>query len=207
MNPRARHPANPDRRARARVAGPRPPRRPAAPLPVTVRTAEKETPVSSSMTTSAPITPLKPTHQRVAQHLVDGHNAQEIATRTGLTPNTVRQYVRDIRVSVHCPPRCKPQVLAHLLLAAEQVAPPIPERPTPELKAEQLHLLRAVAEYSTPGDIALAAKIAPADLRSALDELLDEAGAADATQLVVLAHAWHLLGARSTGTAKSGAAK
>lgn len=157
------------------------------------------------MTKSAPITPLKPTHQRVAQHLVDGHSAQEIATRTGLTPNTVRQYVRDIRMSVHCPPRCKPQVLAHLLLAAEQVSPPIPERPTPELKAEQLQLLRAVAEYSNPGDIALAAKIAPADLRSALDELLDEAGAADATQLVVLAHAWGLLGTKPTSTVENGA--
>ncbi|MCX4393191.1 DNA-binding protein [Streptomyces sp. NBC_01767] len=161
--------------------------------------------MTPSTTTSAPITPLKPTHQRVAQHLVDGHTAQDIATRTGLSPHTVRQYVRDIRVSVHCPPRCKPQVLVHLLLAAEQVAPPTPERPAPELNSEQQQLLKAVAEHSTPRDIALAAKIAPADLRSALDELLDETGAADVTQLVVLAHAWHLLGARPTGTAESGA--
>ncbi|MFJ8980135.1 DNA-binding protein [Streptomyces sp. NPDC102282] len=161
--------------------------------------------MTPSMTTSAPITPLKPTHQRVAQHLVDGHTAQDIATRTGLSPHTVRQYVRDIRVSLHCPPRCKPQVLVHLLLAAEQVALPTPERPAPELNAEQQLLLNAVTEHSAPHDIALAAKIAPADLRSALDELLDETGAADVTQLIVLAHAWHLLGARPTGTTQSGA--
>ncbi|MDJ0466057.1 helix-turn-helix transcriptional regulator [Streptomyces sp. H27-C3] len=159
------------------------------------------------MTTSAPITPLKPTHQRVAQHLVNGLTTQDIATRTGLSPHTIRQYVRDIRVSVHCPPRCKPQVLAQLLLAAKQVAPPTPDRPAPELNAEQQLLLRAVSEHSTPYAIALAAKIAPADVRSALDELLDVTGAADVTQLVILAHAWGLLGARPTGTVENGASQ
>ncbi|MGW2137603.1 helix-turn-helix transcriptional regulator [Streptomyces sp. NPDC001773] len=160
--------------------------------------------MTPSMTTSAPITPLKPTHQRVAQHLVDGLTTQDIATRTGLSPHTVRQYVRDIRVSVHCPPRCKPQVLVHFLLAAEQVAPPTTDRPAPELNAEQQLLLKAVAEHSAPRDTALAAKIAPADLRSALDGLLDGTGAADVTQLVVLAHAWGLLGTRPTGTVENG---
>ncbi|MFJ8886588.1 DNA-binding protein [Streptomyces sp. NPDC102402] len=157
------------------------------------------------MTTSAPISPLKPTHKRVAQHLLSSLTPLEIATRTGLSDHTVRQYVRDIRASVHCPPRCKPQVLVHLLLEAEQVTPPTTNRSTPELSPEQLLLLKAVAEHSTPHDIALAAKIAPADTRSALDELLDATRAADLTQLVVLAHAWGLLGARPTGTAKSGA--
>lgn len=159
------------------------------------------------MTPRAPITPLKPTHQRVVQHLVEGLTAKDIATRTGLSPHTVRQYVRDIRVSVHCPPRCKPQVLVHLLLAAEQVAPPTTDRPAPELKAEQQMLLKAFAEHTTPRDAALATKIAPADLRSALDELLDRTGAADVTQLVVLAHAWGLLGTSPTGTVKNGAAQ
>ncbi|MET8123990.1 DNA-binding protein [Streptomyces sp. NPDC005231] len=163
--------------------------------------------MTPSMTTSAPITPLKPTHQRVAQHIVDGLTTQDIATRTGLSPHTVRQYVRDIRVSVHCPPRCKPQVFAHFLLAAEQVTPPTTDRSAPELNAEQLLLLKAVAEHSAPRDIALAAKIAPADARSALDALLDETGAADVAQLVVLAHAWGLLGAKPTSTVESGASQ
>uniref|UniRef100_UPI003C7C1FA5 DNA-binding protein n=1 Tax=unclassified Streptomyces TaxID=2593676 RepID=UPI003C7C1FA5 len=163
--------------------------------------------MTPSTTTSAPITPLKPTHQGVAQHLVDGVTTQDITTKTGLTPHTVRQYIRDIRRSVHCPPRCKPHVLVHRLLATEQVTLPTTNRATPELNAEKRLLLKAVAELSSPRDIALAAKIAPADLRSALDELLDETGAADITQLIVLAHAWHLLGTKPTGTAETGVAK
>lgn len=172
---------------------------------MTVNPAEKETPVTPPMTTSAPITPLKPTLQRVAEHLVDGLTTREIATRTGLSADTIRQYVRDIRVSVHCPPRCKQQVLVHFLCAARQVTPPTTDMPTPELNLQQQLLLQAVAEQSTPRDIALAARIAPADARSALDELLDETGAADVTQLVVLAHAWGLLGARPTRMVESGA--
>ncbi|MEU2466690.1 DNA-binding protein [Streptomyces sp. NPDC012486] len=163
--------------------------------------------MTPSTTTSAPITPLKPTLQRVAQHFVDGLTTQDITTRTGLSPHTVRQYVRDIRRSVHCPPRCKPHVLVHRLLATEQVTLPTTNRATPELNAEKRLLLKAVAELSAPRDIALAAKIAPADLRSALDELLDETGAPDITQLIVLAHAWHLLGAEPTGTVETGVAK
>ncbi|MFG2593913.1 helix-turn-helix transcriptional regulator [Streptomyces sp. NPDC048438] len=174
---------------------------------MTAKPAEKEIAVFPSMTPSAPITPLKPTHQIVAQHLVEGLTSQDIVTRTGLSPHTVRQYLRDIRVSVHCPPRCKPQVLVHLLLAAEQVASPTTERPAPELDAEEQLLLKAVAEHNTPRDAALAAKIAPADLGSALDALLDETGAADVTQLVALAHAWGLLGTRPAGTVENGAAQ
>ncbi|MEK8146383.1 hypothetical protein NKH18_49255 [Streptomyces sp. M10(2022)] len=71
---------------------------------MTAKPAEKEIAVFPSMTPSAPITPLKPTHQIVAQHLVEGLTSQDIVTRTGLSPHTVRQYLRDIRVSVHCPP-------------------------------------------------------------------------------------------------------
>ncbi|MFD4479876.1 DNA-binding protein [Streptomyces sp. NPDC058471] len=157
------------------------------------------------MTTSAPITPLKPTLQRIAQHLVDGLATRDIATRTGLSENSIRQYVYEIRRSVHCPPRCKPPVLVHFLCAAQQAAPPTTDRPTPVLSPEQQLLLQAVAEHSKPDDIALAAKIAPADTRSALDELLDMTGTADATQLVALAHAWGLLAAGPTSTVQSGA--
>ncbi|MEN8654348.1 DNA-binding protein [Streptomyces sp. 21So2-11] len=158
------------------------------------------------MTTSAPITPLTPTLKRVARHLVDGLTTnRDLATKTGLSANTVRQYVRDIRKSVHCPPRSKPQVLVHLLLAAEQVAPPSTDQPAPELNAEQKLLLKAVAEHGSPRDIARAAKLAPANLRTALDQLLAEGGATDVTQLVVLAHAWRLLGTVPTGTVESGA--
>ncbi|MFF2941219.1 LuxR C-terminal-related transcriptional regulator [Streptomyces niveus] len=156
-------------------------------------------------TTGAPITPLSPALQRVAQHLVDGLTNREIATRAGLSADTINQYVRSIRESVHCPPRSGRQVLVHLLLAGGQVAPPVTDRPAPELNAEQQQLLKAVAEHGTSRSIAFAANITPADLRAALDELLDETATADVTQLVVLAHTWGLLGARPTRTVENGA--
>lgn len=207
MNPRARRPVDSSRRARAGAAGPCPPRGPAAPHSETVNPAEKETPVLLSMTTSAPITPLNPAEHRVAQQLVDGLSTREIAVRSGLSIHTVREYVRVIRQSLHCPPRCKLQVLMHFVLASGQVTPPATERPAPVLNEAQGLLLRAVAEHSASGDVALAARIAPADVRSALGELLDKTGADDVTQLVVLAHAWGLLGTRPADTVESGAAR
>ncbi|MFD8650474.1 LuxR C-terminal-related transcriptional regulator [Streptomyces mirabilis] len=158
------------------------------------------------VTTSAPITPLTPTLQRVAQHLANGLTPQEIATKTGLSAVTVRQYLRDIRESLHCPPRCKPPVIVHRLFTTQRVAPPTTDRPTPELSSKQLLLLRAVAEHSDTRDIAVAAKIAPADLRAALDQLLADTGAQDTTELVVLAHSWQLLPAEQAAHAtRSGA--
>ncbi|MFI1185888.1 DNA-binding protein [Streptomyces californicus] len=160
-----------------------------------------------SMTIRAPITPLSPAQHRVAQKLVDGLSTQEIATRNGLAIETIRQYVRDIRRCLHLPPRCKPHVLVHLVLAAEQVTPPATEQPVPVLTEKQGLLLRAVAENSALRDVALAAKIAPADLPTALYELLDTTGADTVTQLVVLSHAWGLLGARPAVAVESGAAR
>ncbi|ROQ70252.1 hypothetical protein EDD93_4765 [Streptomyces sp. 840.1] len=156
---------------------------------------------------SPPITPLKPTHQSIAQHLVNGLDPRNIAAETGLSANTIRQYVHEIRASVHCPPRCKLPVLVHLLLSAQQVALPTSDRPMPELSPEQHQMLKAVAEHTAARDIALAARIAPADVRSALVDLLDATGAGDVTQLVVLAHAWGLLGARPTSTVERGAGR
>lgn len=205
MSSRARRPVIPNRRVRVRAAGPRPPRGPVAPLPITVNLTEKETPVTPAMTTEAPITLLRPNLQRVAQHLVEGLTPRQIAMETGRSPVTIRQYVRDIRVRLQCPPRCKMAVLAHFLLATRQVNPPSTDRPTPELSTEQLLLIRAVAEHSKVFDIASAAKIVPADVRYALDELCANTGTSDGTQLVVLAHAWGLLGSGPTGKVESGA--
>ncbi|WP_030593334.1 LuxR C-terminal-related transcriptional regulator [Streptomyces globisporus] len=159
------------------------------------------------MTASAPITPLSPAQHRVAQQLVDGLSTREIAARNDLSIETIRQYVRDIRRSLHCPPRCKPHVLVHFVLSTKQVSPPATEQPAPVLNEKQELLLRAVAEHSAPRDVALAAKIAPAELRTSLYELLDRTGTDAVTQLVVLAHAWGMLGARPTGTVESGAAR
>lgn len=198
MSPRARHPVTPHRRARARAVGPRPPQGPAAPLSVTFPPSPESDTVTPPVTTSAPVTPLTPTLQRVAQHLVGGLAPKEIVTQTGLSAVTVRQYLRDIRESLHCPPRCKPPVIVHHLLAARQVATPPAGRPAPKLGPGQLLLLRAVAEHSDARNIAIAAKLAPADQRAALDQLLTDTGAQNPTQLVVLAHGWKLLPAQPT---------
>ncbi|MFC7994023.1 LuxR C-terminal-related transcriptional regulator [Streptomyces pilosus] len=155
------------------------------------------------VTTSAPITPLTPTQQHVAQHLAGGLAPKEIATHTGLSAVTVRQYIRDIRESLHCPPRCKPPVIVHRLFTALQVPPPTADRPAPKLSSDQLLLLRAVAEHSDTRDIAVAAKLAPADKRAALDQLLAATGAQDTTQLVILAHGWNLLPAEPTRSGAS----
>ncbi|WP_055469034.1 DNA-binding protein [Streptomyces ardesiacus] len=149
-------------------------------------------------TAHAPITPLTPTLQRVAQHLANGLTAQEITTQTTLSPVTVRQYLRDIRESLHCPPRCKPPVIVHRLFTTRQVASPTANRPAPKLDSDQLLLLRAVAERSDARDVAVAAKLAPADQRAALDQLLADTGARDTTHLVILAHGWKLLPADPT---------
>jgi DNA-binding NarL/FixJ family response regulator len=159
------------------------------------------------MTTSTRTTPLSPAQQRVAQQLVDGLTPRDIAAKTGLTATTVRQYVRDIRDNLHCPPRCAIPVIVHFLFTAKEAEPPTTDKPAPDLSPEQQLLLQAVAEHSKPGDIALAAKIAPADVRSARDALLDKTGSADATQLIVLAHVWGLLGARPASTVQSGASQ
>ncbi|GGU45787.1 DNA-binding protein [Streptomyces coeruleorubidus] len=159
------------------------------------------------VTTSAPITPLTPTLKRVAQHLAHGLTPQEIATETELSAVTVRQYVRDIRENLHCPPRSKPPVIVHRLFTAQQVASPTADRPAPELSPEQLLLLRAVAEHSDARDIAVAAKIAPADLRAALDQLLADTGAQGTTQLVILAHGWKLLTAEQAHATRTGASQ
>ncbi|MBZ6107791.1 LuxR C-terminal-related transcriptional regulator [Streptomyces olivaceus] len=172
---------------------------------MTIHPAERDTVTPPVTTAHAPITPLTPTLQRVAQHLANGLTAQEIATQTGLAAVTVRQYLRDIRESLHCPPRCKPPVIVHRLFAVQQVASPTADRPTPQLSPEQLLLLRAVAEHSDARDIAVAAKLAPADQRAALDQLLIDTGARDTTHLVILAHGWKLLG--TDPAARSGASQ
>ncbi|MGA5278536.1 DNA-binding protein [Streptomyces cellulosae] len=118
---------------------------------------------------------------------------------------TIRQYIRDIRESLHCPPRCKPPVIVHRLFVDQQVAPPTADRPAPMLSPDELLLLRAVAEHSDARNIAVAAKLAPADLRAALDQLLTDTGAQDTTHLVILAHGWNLLTVEQAHATRSGA--
>ncbi|MFE9308191.1 LuxR C-terminal-related transcriptional regulator [Streptomyces sp. NPDC006706] len=157
------------------------------------------------MTAPLPTTPLTPAERRVAQHVVLGLSAREIAAATQLSPNTTHSYLRVVREKLRCPERCTLAVVAHRLIASGEAAAPSPDMPAPALSDAQLVLLRAVTEYSRPLAIARAAKIAPADLRASLDQLLADAGAADATQLVTRAHAWQLLSPSQAEAVPSGA--
>ncbi|MFE0852164.1 hypothetical protein [Streptomyces mutabilis] len=56
-----------------------------------------------------------------------------------------------------------------------------------------MRLLRALAEESTPVGRATATGLSPSTAASALQALLAKTGAANTTQLVVLAHSWKLL--------------
>ncbi|WP_460075558.1 LuxR C-terminal-related transcriptional regulator [Streptomyces variabilis] len=141
------------------------------------------------MTAFVPTQPLTPSEQRIAQHVIKGLDAREIAAATQLKPNTVHSTLRTVRWKLACPERCSLAVVAHRLLASGQITAPTPSRPAPDLSIEQINLLKAAAEHTLPRDIALA----PADVRDALDQLLADTGAQDSTELVVLAHSWQLL--------------
>ncbi|MFE3166626.1 LuxR C-terminal-related transcriptional regulator [Streptomyces sp. NPDC059224] len=158
-------------------------------------------------TTSAPITPLTPALQNVAEYLARGVTPAKIAAEMGLSQATIRQYIRNIREYLHFPRRCGLPVIVHSLIATRQVATPTADRPTPDLGTDQLLLLRAVAVHSDSRDIAVAAKLAPADLPAALDRLLAATGAPDPTQLVILGHSWELLTAAQTPAARNGASQ
>lgn len=145
------------------------------------------------MTAFFPTQPLTPSEQRIAQHVIKGLDAREIAAATQLKPNTVHSTLRTVRWKLACPERCSLAVVAHRLLASSQITAPTPSRPAPDLSPEQINLLKAAAEHTLPRDIALAAALAPADVRDALDQLLADTGAQDSTELVVLAHSWQLL--------------
>ena len=159
------------------------------------------------MTAPAPTSPLTQSERRLAQHVVDGLNAREIAAVTQLRASTVHSTLRNVRGKLHCPERCSLAVVAHRLLDVGEITTPTTDAPAPEMSAEQISLLKAVTEHSRPLDIARAAKLAPADLRVALDQLLADTGAPDTTRLVVQAHSWNLLTAEQTSTVQSGATR
>ncbi|MFF3934365.1 response regulator transcription factor [Streptomyces hirsutus] len=159
------------------------------------------------MTAPAPITPLTQAERRIAQHVVNGLPARQIADTETLSHHTVRSHMRALRRKLHCPERCSLAVVAHRLLSANEATAPSSEAPAPDLSTEQISLLRAVTEYSRPLDIARAAEIAPADLRAALDQLLADTGAPDTTRLVAWSHGWNLLTVEQISTAQSGASQ
>ncbi|MDF9811676.1 LuxR C-terminal-related transcriptional regulator [Streptomyces sp. SPB162] len=68
------------------------------------------------MTALAPTQPLTPSEQRIAQHVIKGLDAREIAAATQLKPNTVHSTLRTVRWKLACPERCSLTVVAHRLV-------------------------------------------------------------------------------------------
>jgi DNA-binding CsgD family transcriptional regulator len=153
------------------------------------------------MTTPAPTAPLTPKLQRFAQYLMEGRTTRDIRALSGLSPSVTYKTMGDLRAHLGCPAGCKAPVIVHYLLTAGHVPPPAVDRPAPKLSTMDKRLLQAVATYSTSAAIAKAADVAPRYLPGALKMLLTRTGAPDKTQLVILAHAWGLLGASRSRTA------
>ncbi|GAA3388824.1 LuxR C-terminal-related transcriptional regulator [Streptomyces roseoviridis] len=145
------------------------------------------------MTETSPTPPLIPSLRRIAQHLVLGATNTDIAAAEGLSTSTVHTYQKDIRQHLGLPPRASRAVIVHALLGRGEATAPEPGRPAPALTADETLLLRAIATRSRQADIALAARIAPADLRTKSEALLFTTGATDSVHLIGLAHAWGLL--------------
>ncbi|AXG80839.1 cytochrome P450 [Streptomyces paludis] len=176
-------------------------------LPVHLRPATNQTsnPTAKTRAAGAATITLTPAEQRVAEHLALGLAPRDIATAAHLSPHTVRSYMRTLRRKLQTPPRCALHVLVHTLLTTGQITPPTTTKPTPDLSPAEQLLLRAVAEHTDPHDIARAARIAPADVSTQVDALLTRTRASDTTQLIVLAHAWNLLGTSHNKAPSAGA--
>ncbi|MFF6772696.1 DNA-binding protein [Streptomyces sp. NPDC012637] len=145
------------------------------------------------MTETSKTSLLIPSLRRVAEHLVRNAANADIAVAEGLSASTVHAYAKDIRQHLGLPPRASRAVIAHALLGRGEATAPEPGRPAPVLTADDELLLRAIGTRSRQADIALAARIAPADLRTKTESLLSTTGATDPVHLIGLAHAWGLL--------------
>ncbi|WP_228447686.1 LuxR C-terminal-related transcriptional regulator [Streptomyces paludis] len=168
-------------------------------------TNQTSNPTAKTRAAGAATITLTPAEQRVAEHLALGLAPRDIATAAHLSPHTVRSYMRTLRRKLQTPPRCALHVLVHTLLTTGQITPPTTTKPTPDLSPAEQLLLRAVAEHTDPHDIARAARIAPADVSTQVDALLTRTRASDTTQLIVLAHAWNLLGTSHNKAPSAGA--
>ncbi|MEV7224140.1 DNA-binding protein [Streptomyces sp. V17-9] len=148
-----------------------------------------------------------PTEWRVVEYLVRGLTPVEITAELKRSIITTHRHLRYLRYKTHCPTRCPLPVLVHRLLTSYQATAPATDLPVPDLAPDEVSLLRALAEESTPVGRATATGLSPTAAASALNALLGRTGAANATQLVALAHTWKLLPNKQDRTGRNGAAQ
>ncbi|MGV9934045.1 DNA-binding protein [Streptomyces olivaceoviridis] len=155
--------------------------------------------------TTAPITPLTPGEKRIAEHLIRGLAPDQIATHEDLAPSAVKSYLRSLRTKLHCP-RAALHILVHAILSSGQVTLQA-IHPAPAFSVEEIRLLRALAAHQHWIDVAKAARIASADVNTHIEALVARAGVSGILQLVVLGHAWQLLGPAQAQADTSGAGR
>ncbi|MFB7776252.1 LuxR C-terminal-related transcriptional regulator [Streptomyces bauhiniae] len=143
-------------------------------------------------TASAP-TKLSPAELPVAILLTQGPSATGIARSLHLSPQTVHYHLSHIRRKIGVP-GIRPTPLVNVLLERRLVATPVPGRAAPDLPADDLALLEAIAHKPSLDAIAERTGISRRKVPARIDHLLEVAGAISTEHLVSLARGWQLLG-------------
>lgn len=133
---------------------------------------------------------LTPAQKRVLQHVAAGLTNQEAPQVLGMQPGTVIGHLLSVGYKFGVTSRA---AKVHAALASRQITAPAAETSAPDLTAGELRLLRAVATQSGREQIAVAAKVAPADVNPRVQDLVAKANARNSAHLVGLAHTWGLL--------------
>ncbi|MGV9789047.1 helix-turn-helix domain-containing protein [Streptomyces sp. NPDC003435] len=138
-------------------------------------------------------TKLSPAELRVAVLLAHGLSPTGIARRLQLSSSTVEYHLTRIRRKAGLQGR-QPAVVVNILLARRLVPTPPPGRPAPDMPAEDLALLDAIAHEPSLNAIAARTGIPRRKVPSHIDRLLHAAAAISTEHLVTLAHGWQFLG-------------
>ncbi|MGW4289589.1 helix-turn-helix domain-containing protein [Streptomyces sp. NPDC004673] len=146
------------------------------------------------MTETASTPPeLSPAELPVAIFLARGLSATGIARSLHLSPETVRYHLSRIRRKVGIP-GIRPTPLVNVLLERQLVPTPIPGRAAPDLSADDLALLEAIAHEPSLDRIAERTGISRREVPARIDHLLEVTGAISTEHLVTLARGWQLFG-------------
>lgn len=135
---------------------------------------------------------LTPGQRRCAEPLVHGWSTGRIAAHLELQPHGVLTQLKNVRRLLGLGGAPRP-VLVDALVRRGLVEPPACERPVPDFTAGERALLSALARHGLYADIAVAAGVPQARLRTEIEDLVAKAAATNSARLVALAHRWQLL--------------
>jgi DNA-binding NarL/FixJ family response regulator len=145
---------------------------------------------------------LTPGNLAVARELVTGADNTAIAARLGIRPHSVTWAMK--RIGQHTGATSRAQ-RAHALLTQRLVDPPAAPSVPPDFDAQELSLLRAVAEQPDIHQIADAAGTTSTRADKQIQALVAKAGAGNRVRLIGYAHAWGLFASGPDGqTAPAG---